>query len=157
VTNYAPLIAAWNNATQPPPGITGTALTALTTAQKIAAVNAWTITGSVPTVLSMYGAQALNCINYAEFKALTAQQQSNLLMMCGNPQLLLGGSSNSALLIDGMFLDYFSNHSGPTILALTALAQAQTQLWVTAPVANGGAGLSSLINAADLINAGGLT
>jgi hypothetical protein len=43
---YDALIAAWNGATQPPTGVTGTALTSqMTTAQKIAAVNTWTVPG----------------------------------------------------------------------------------------------------------------
>jgi hypothetical protein len=126
---YTNLINAWNSATQPPTGVTGTPLTGLTTANKIIAVNGWTITGTVPTVLSVTGTQLLNCINYAEFKALTATQQANLLALCNSPGLLIGGSANTAQMADGMILDYFTNHSGPTILALTALAQAAVTPW----------------------------
>ena len=44
--DYGALIAAWNSATQPPTGVTGTALTSgMTTAQKLAAVNGWTVPG----------------------------------------------------------------------------------------------------------------
>jgi hypothetical protein len=127
---YTALIAAWNGATQPPTGVTGTGLTGgMTTAQKIAAVNGWTISGSVPTTLYVTGAQVANCINWTEFAALTAQQQSNLLALVAQPGLLLGGSSNTGFLLDGMLLAYFTNHSGPTILALTALAEATAQPW----------------------------
>lgn len=42
---YTALIAAWNGATQPPAGVTGTALTGLSTAAKIAAINGWTVAG----------------------------------------------------------------------------------------------------------------
>jgi hypothetical protein len=45
---YDALIAAWNNATQPPAGVTGTGLTAqMTTAQKLDAINGWTVAGTV--------------------------------------------------------------------------------------------------------------
>jgi hypothetical protein len=127
---YDALVAAWNNATQPPPGVTGTGLLGGdTTAQKIAKVNAWTVTGAVPTVLSVTGNQVLNCINWTEFNALTAQQQSNLLEMCACPGLLLGGTANTTQMVDGMLLAYFTNHVGPTITALTALAQSTVQPW----------------------------
>jgi len=130
MTQYTNLIAAWNGATQPPTGVTGSPLLGGdTTAQKLAKVQAWTVTGAVPTTLYSTGAQLANCINYAEFKALTATQQANLLALCNNPGPLLGGSANTAFLVDGMILDYFTNHSGPTILALTALAQATVQPW----------------------------
>lgn len=145
---YDALIAAWNNATQPPPGVTGTGLLAGdTTAQKLAKVNAWTVTGSVPTVLSVTGVQLLNCVNYAEFKALAAAQQQNLLLLCLNPNPILGGSGNVALIADGMILDYFTNHAGPTITALTALAQAQVQSWSQANGYGPSIGLGYLNNA----------
>ena len=130
MAQYTNLIAAWNGATQPPTGVTGSPLLGGdTTAQKLAKVQAWTVTGAVPTTLYVTGSQLANCINYAEFKALTAAQQANLLALCNNPGSLLGGSANTAFLGDGMILDYFTNKSGPTILALTALAQATVQPW----------------------------
>ena len=130
MAQYTNLIAAWNGATQPPTGVTGSPLLGGdTTVQKLAKVQAWTVTGTVPTTLYSTGAQLANCINYAEFKALTATQQANLLALCNNPGPLLGGSANTAFLVDGMILDYFTNKSGPTILALTALAQATVQPW----------------------------
>lgn len=148
---YSALIAAWNGATQPPAGVTGAALTGgMSTAQKIAAVNAWTIAGSVPTSFYVTGVQLLNCINWAEFNALTAQQQSNLLALCSTPGQILGGSGNAGLIASGMFLAYFS-HTGPTILALTALAEATSQPWVTSP---SGAGLSGPVSLSDTSVAG---
>ena len=130
MAQYTNLIAAWNGATQPPTGVTGSPLLGGdTTAQKLAKVQAWTVTGAVPTTFYVTGPQLANCINYAEFKALTATQQANLLALCNNPGSLLGGSANTAFLGDGMILDYFTNKSGPTILALTTLAQATVQPW----------------------------
>lgn len=149
---YTALIAAWNNATQPPPGIIGSPLTALSTANKIAAVNGWLVTSTIPTTLTVTGSQLLNCINYAEFKALTAAQQQNLMLLCASQGGLLGGSANASLIAAGMFVDYFTNASGPTRLALAALAQGQS-FWST-PVALGGAGLGGVVTQTDLTAAG---
>lgn len=151
MTYYTNLITAWNGSPSPPAGVTGTGLTGLTTAQKLAAINGWTVSGSVPTSFMATGAQLLNCINWAEFAALTVAQQSNLLALCANSGPLLGGSANSGLITAGMFLAYFTNHSGPTIAALTALAQATAQPWWQY------AGYTSPIGPADLTAAGGLT
>lgn len=146
---YDALIAAWNGAAQPPAGVTGTGLTAqMTTLQKIAAVNAWTVTGSVPTSFFVTGAQLLNCINYAEFKVLTDAQQKNLLGLCQVGGNLLGGSSNTTFMVDGMILDYFTNHAGPTILALTALAQGTVIPWWQS------IGLNGVVSLADTQAAG---
>lgn len=150
MTDYTALIAAWNSATQPPVGVTGTGLTGLTTAQKLVAIDGWTVTGSVPTAFFATGAALLNCINYAEFKALTATQQANLLALCAVPGNLLGGSSNVAFIVAGMFLDYFTNHTGPTILALTALAKGTVTPWWQAN------GFTSPTSIDDLTAAGGL-
>ena len=128
-----------------------------TTAAKLAAVNALTVSGSVPTSFYVTGAQLLNCINWAEFAALTAAQQSNLLMLCACQGQLLGGSGNTTHLADGMILAYFTNLGGPTITALTALAQGTVQPWWQVSVANGGGGLNSAVTQADLTAAGGLT
>lgn len=119
-----------------------------TTAQKLTAINALTVTGSVPTTIYITGAQLLNCINWTEFAALTAAQQSNLLLLCLNPGPLLGGSSNTSFLLVGMILAYFTNHSGPTIVALTALSQAVVQPWWQAN------GYPGLFNNNDLTAAG---
>ena len=138
--NYAPLVTYW--ATLPAGD---------TTAQKLALVNAATVTGAVPTTLYCTGAQLLNCINWTEFVALTAAQQLNLLTLCNQSGLLLGGSSQTAFMADGMILAYFTNKSGPTIAALTALAQGSVQPWWQA---NGFTGPLSPI---DLVLAGNLT
>jgi hypothetical protein len=74
---YTALIAAWNGATQPPTGVTGTPLTgSMTTTQKIAAVNGWTVSGVVPATFPITGAQLFNGINWADFTALNATQQA---------------------------------------------------------------------------------
>lgn len=144
---YSNLVAVWNSVTQPPSGVTGTALTGLTTAQKLAAINGWTVTGSVPTNFYVTGSQIANCFDKTEFLALTQQQQTELLEMCDIQGPLLGGSANTSKLVDGLILSYFTNLAGPTIAALTALAQATSQSWWVVD------GYTSPIGSADLIAA----
>src|SRR5436190_1797313 len=71
---YQNLVTAWNGATQPPTGVAGTPLTGLTTANKIIAVNGWTIAGTaVPMIVPTY--LIYNLIVLAEFTALSATNQ----------------------------------------------------------------------------------
>lgn len=153
---YDALIAAWNSVTQPPAGVTGTGLTGLTTANKLIAINGWTVTGSVPTSFFTTGAALLNCLDKTELQALTAAQRLEILTMCAVPGQIAGGSANASRGAPGLILAYF-NVAGATIANLTALAKAVTQPWASAngyPLAqNGGGG----ITAVDLANAGGLT
>lgn len=153
---YDVLIAAWNSSVQPPTGVTGTGLSsAMTTAQKLAAVNAWTITGAVPTNFTVAASDVFNCINFNEFNALTQAQQSNVLAMCHVSGQLLGGSANLSRMAPGMIVSYFPS-SGPTIANLTALAKATTQTWCQAnsyPYS----GNQGLLNGGDLAAAGGLS
>ena len=123
------------------------------TSAKLSFVNGVTITGSVPTSFFVTGDQILNCINWSEFAALTATQQSNMLALCSVPGQLLGGSTNTAFVVDGMILALFPV-AGPTVAALTALAKAKVQPWWQVSVANGGGGLSSPVNNNDLLAAG---
>jgi hypothetical protein len=156
MAHYDALIAAWNNPTQPPPGVTGSGLlSADTTDQKIVKVNAWTVTGSVPTTLHVTVDQVANVINYTEFKALSAAQETNLLALLTIPGQLLGGSGNTAILFMGMLLDYFPAGS-QTRAGLTALAKGLTQMWWQASVADNGAGLTSPVSIDDT-KAAGLT
>jgi hypothetical protein len=144
---YTALIAAWDSATQPPAGVTGAGLTGLSTAAKLAAVNAWTFTGSSPTAFGITGVQIANCINWAEFNALTAQQQSNVLALCNQPGSYIGGSAETAHLVDGMIIAYFPS-GGPTMTALTALAEGIVQPWWQY------AGYPGLFDLQDVTNAG---
>lgn len=72
---YTAFVAAWTSVTQPPAGVTGAALTAgMTTAQKLAAFNAWTMAGpAVPMVIPTY--KIYNLIVASEFNALTSTNQ----------------------------------------------------------------------------------
>jgi hypothetical protein len=133
---YDALVAEWSQLT---PG---------TTAAKLAQINAMTITGTIPTSFYVTGNQVLNCIGWTEFNALTAQQQNNILGVCRTPGLILGGAST---FMGKMFVATFTNLSGPTITALTALAQAVVTPWWQAN------GYTSPFTQADLTAAGNLT
>lgn len=149
---YDPLIAVWTT-TVLPANTTGAALAVGDTpVQKIAKINAWITTGVIPTSISVSGSDVFNCINYPEFKALTAAQQTNLLMMLSIVGPKLGGSSNMTHLLVGMILDYFTNLSGPTIVALTALSKGAIQPWAVSngyPAAQNGGGGLTLVDVAD--------
>lgn len=153
---YDVLIAAWNSSIQPPAGVIGTGLSsAQNTVTKLSNLNGWTVTGTVPTNLTVTGSQILNCVAWSEFSGLTAQQQNNVLNMCAVPGGLLGGSTNVGLIVSGMIVATFPS-SGATIASLTALAKATTQSWAQA---NGYPYDSSRgnLNGNDLSAAGGLT
>ena len=141
--SYDALIAKWST-------LSGT------TQSKLDQINALTVTGSIPTTLYVTGDQVFNCINWAEFAALTAQQQSNILAICQTPGQLLGGSANTTHMLDGMLLAYFPL-AGPTIANLTAFAQAVTQPWWQATVAQGGGGLGGPVTNQTLVEAGHLS
>ena len=101
---YTALVSAWNNASLAtgatlPSGVTGSLLTGLTTTQKLAAINALGGDGRCAyRVVCYWCGQLLNCINWTEFAALTAAQQTNLLQLCTNDGLLLGGTANTEAL-----------------------------------------------------------
>lgn len=159
---YTNLIAAWNSSIQPPAGVTGTGLSsAQSTNTKLSNLNGWTVTGSVPTSFLTTGSALANCVNFAEFNALTAAQQSNVLGLCNNNGQLLGGSTNVGLLTAGMFVTYFSTPSSPTIANLTALAKATTQSWAQANGYPYASSIQGNLNNGDLAAAnssiGGLT
>jgi hypothetical protein len=92
--NYAPLVAAWNGATQPPTGTTGAPLTGgMTTQQKIDTVNAWTVTGPAQKAVLSPSA-VLNAIVFADLAALTQLQVSQLtLLLAGNSVDASAGTS----------------------------------------------------------------
>lgn len=100
----------------------------MTTAEKLADLDAWTISGVIPTSIQISGAAIANAVAWSEFNALTAQQQDNLLGLFQIDGLLLGGSTNVSLLSDGMMISYFSSTT-TTRANLTALAQAQVTPW----------------------------
>jgi hypothetical protein len=147
---YDPLIAAWNNPTQPPPGVTGAGLVGGDSTQtKLNKVNAWTVTGAIPTSFLANNAEMLNAIVWTEFKALTQAQQNtvfNALQVMGP---LLSGTDNQARLLPGMLLEFFVGGSA-TRTNLIALAKAVTSTWCKAngyPEAQTGGGGLTMIDA----------
>lgn len=111
---YDALISAWNTSSSGgglPANTTGSSLQGQTTANKLAAINAWVTTGSIPTSLNFTGPQLANCVNWSEIAALTDAQRKDVLALCQNPGPLLGGSANTAFLPVGMILAYFPVHN----------------------------------------------
>lgn len=145
---YTALIDAWNSATQPPVGVTGTALTGLTTAQKLAAINAWTVAGSQQKSILSVNA-IINAILPADMLSLTATQlQIMALLLAGNGTV----DASPGTTIRGVFQSIFSGKT-TTLNALSALVapfDTPTRPWWQAN------GYSSPINANDLLAAGGL-
>jgi hypothetical protein len=158
---YNTLITDWNTSTAAPisstitgvTGVAGQSLNGLTTAQKIAAVNAWTVTGTSPTAFPITGAQIISLVEWSELAALTDAQRKDILGLCQIPGSMTGGSAETALVVDGMFIAYFGSNS-QSIANLTEFATAQIQLWVNVSVANGGSGLFFQITQTDVTNAG---
>jgi hypothetical protein len=147
---YTALITAWNGATQPPAGVTGTALTGgMTTAQKLAAVNGWTIAGpAIPMVIPTY--KIYNLIDPTEFSALTAANQQLVRDILGMGTI--DGSPGTA--VRARIVAIFTNASGATRVALAALAATydSPQIpWATAP---GGGGLNVMVQLSDVTAAG---
>lgn len=112
---YTTLINAWNSATQPPSGVIGTALTGLTTAQKIAAVNAWTI--ATPQRALVTSTQLLNSVLAADFAGLGVNGLSQLQIILTTP--LVDISINSQ--IRSMLSTLFAGKT-TTLANITALA-----------------------------------
>lgn len=94
--------------------------------QRLATINAMTVTGSIPTAFAVSGAQIMNCLDVTEFNSLTTAKQTIVLQICALPTVI-GGSSS---FVGKLFANYYSTMlAGPTIAALTALAQATIQPW----------------------------
>jgi hypothetical protein len=145
---YDALIAAWNNPTQPPPGVTGAPITSgMATQKKLDTVNAWTVTGAIPTSFYTDGAEVLNAIIWGEFKVLTQAQQNTILNMLAIQGRLLSGTDNVTHMVPGMILEFFPGGTA-TRANLIALAKAITATWCKAngyPEAqNGGGGLTMI-------------
>ena len=126
---YTALIAAWNNATQPPPGVTGTALTGLTTAQKVAAVNAWTVAAPQPANIAV--TSIIGAILPADFTSLTALQLQQLQFLLQSAQTIFAPPGGT---IRSVFASIFAGKT-TTLNNLTALVTPfdnATQSWCAA-------------------------
>lgn len=148
---YTALIAAWNGATQPPTGVTGSALLGGdTTAQKIAKVNAWTISGAaIPCQIAP--SQIFNCIDtVAHANAVTALQWAVFQFLAGSGQPITAPPGS---LVRSWVQSTFTGQATTLANFAALIAQYDTPpvLWVTAP--NGG-NLGGVVSITDTIAAG---
>lgn len=137
--NYAPLIAQWQTIT--------TANPAFNAVQKLAAINALTVTGAVPAMFTISGQQLLGAVVLAEFSALSAPQQTQVLALCAMPVLPVGTAST---FVQPALVALFGSATA-TRANLLALAQGAVQSWWQAN------GYTAAIGPNDLVLAGGLT
>lgn len=113
---YDALIAAWNGATQPPTGVTGTALTGgMTTAQKLAAVNGWRVAGP-NAIVTLSSSRIINSIAPADFAALTQLEVSKITMLITGVTIDVSQGTNNR----ANFLQVFTGKT-QTIANLSAL------------------------------------
>jgi hypothetical protein len=176
---YDALVTAWNNATQPPPGITGTGLTGgMTTAQKLAAVNGWTVAGpnrdvlvtSVVSYLSLRGLltgiedwllQVAPPPNVPANLVMARVAPKELLRVFNMPQITTFQMSDAVVyaqikaLLDALAANPPALLSAQNEADLLALASAAIPWW-QATITQGGAGLNSPVSMNDLAAAGGL-
>lgn len=118
-----------------------------TTAQKLTTLNAMTVTGSIPSDITVTGPQIYNCIVSSEFSALSAANQQavrDIYELSGNIEAGTGTTVRTVLL--ALF------GGGTTTRAnFVALAKGISQPWWQAN------GYTAPINDSDLAAAGGLT
>jgi hypothetical protein len=143
---YDALIAAWNNPTQPPPGVTGTGLSGtMTTDQKLVAQNGWTMVGPAVKMV-VQATDVYNLINLTEYNALSAANQTavNNLLSMG----MLDASQGTT--VRSRFVAIFPSGT-QTFTALSNFAKQfdspQTPWWIVNKYNN-------QINGQDLVNAG---
>lgn len=126
-----------------------------TTAEKLAAINALTVTGAaIPMIVHSH--EIYECIDATEFAALSAANQTLVRDIIGMGTV--NGSPGTKT--RARMVALFTNASGPTRLALAALAAKYDtpQIpWATAPVALNGGGLGAMVAPSDLVQAGNLT
>jgi len=147
---YTALINAWNSTTQPPSGVTGTGLTGLATAAKLAAINAWTVSNVPLTTWYASAAQVAQCIVLSEFTALAVAVRMEIWAILSLQFPLKGGNTS----VMGQIAVLMPSATCPLTYAnFVALSQtvAGTSLWWQAN------GYTSPISLNDLAAAGGLT
>jgi hypothetical protein len=101
VAYYDNLIAAWNSATQPPAGVTGSGLVAGdTTAQKVAKINGWTMVPTVPAGTLVPAWELYDNIVVTEYDAAPAASQAivNNILAMGNVNCASGSNARRRLL-----------------------------------------------------------
>jgi hypothetical protein len=100
---YDALIAAWNNPTQPPPGVTSGSglLPTDTTAQKVNKVNRWIVAAPQPAIFVPY--KILNAIVDVDLAALTPAQVSQFTLMLSGAEADLSPGTALRSTIQGLF------------------------------------------------------
>jgi len=100
--DYTALIAAWNNPTQPPPGVTGNPLLSTdSTQQKINKVNRWTVATPQQALLVPY--KILNSIVDVDLAALTPAQVSQFTLLLSGAHADLSPGTPLRSTIQGLF------------------------------------------------------
>lgn len=145
---YTALVTAWNSVTQPPVGVTGTALTGLTTAQKVAAINGWTVT--TPLAANIPVSNIIGAIQPADFLALTALQLQQLQFLLQSATTIYAPPGGT---VRSVFGTIFSGKT-TTLNSLTALVTPfdnAVQSWcaINGYPTSGSAGNLSLSDAAN--------
>lgn len=139
---YDALIAKWATLT---PG---------TTAEKLAQINALTVTGAaIPMIVKTH--EIYNLIVASEFAALTAAQQTLVRDILNMGEV----DASAGTRVRAMIIARFPNGTA-TFAALSALAQqydAPQIPWWQGTVAQGGGGLTQPVYLSDLEAAGGLS
>ena len=148
---YTALIAAWTSVTQPPAGVTGTALTGgMTTAQKLAAVNAWTV--AMPQAASIPVSSIVGAILPADFLALTPLQLQQLQFLLQSSQTVSAPPGGT---IRSVFATIFAGKATTlaNLAALVAPFDNATQNWCavngypTSSVGDGNLSVPDTLNA----------
>lgn len=147
--SYAALVTAWNLSSASsgalPSGVTGTSLFGLSTANKITAINGWTVSKPIPAMLNVD--DVINAIVPADLISLTATQ---IALM----QLLFQGAgtinASPGTAVRNVFVQLFASKT-TTLNNLTALVAPfdnNTAQWVFDN------GYGTQINIVDVTNAG---
>lgn len=169
-TDYSALVAAWNSTVQPPPGVSGAPLLGtMSTAQKLAAMNAWTVAGPAQDVtpvsvldylflngklpaLQAYATtppEGASATAVVAAKELTSAQFPQLTIQTSNPAVY----AVIAGMIEALAADTNTGITASDAANLLGLA-ATTIPWWRASTAQGGAGLAAPVAQTDLLAVG---
>jgi hypothetical protein len=146
---YDTLITAWNSVTQPPVGVTGTALANnMSTSQKLDAVNSWVVHPGVSKRAVFSPSEIINVCVPTDVQALTSAQRELLTLALAGTQVDGSVGTTVRAIVAGIFAN-----SANTLTALSTLVAPYdnpTELWWKYN------GYTSPISEADL-NVAGLT
>lgn len=138
---YDALVAAWNSATQPPPGVTGQALQAGdTTATKVGKVNGWSVANQQKALVPP--SDVLNCILPADLNALTANQLTIINIYMQGTSIDVSSGSNIRAAFQTLFagktttLQNFQNLVAPFDSAAFTWCQAHGYPFVSVTLGN---------------------